>query len=39
MGYCPNIIREILILRKMVIDESLEQEALLSTYNNALVMY
>ena len=39
MGYYPKIIREILVLRKMNIDESLEQQALLNTYKNAIGMY
>ena len=39
MGYDPKIMRKILILRKMDIDERLEQEALLDTYRNALGIY
>ena len=36
MGYDPTIMRKILALRKMDIDERLEQETLLITYKNAL---
>ena len=36
MGYDPTAMRKILILRKMDIDEGLEQEALLDTYRKAL---
>ena len=39
MGYEPTIMRKILILRKMDIDDRLEQEALLDTYRNALGIY
>jgi len=39
MGYEPKIMRKILILRKMDIDDRLEQEALLNTYRNALGIY
>ena len=39
MGYEPKIMRKILILRKMDIDDRLEQEALLYTYRNALGIY
>ena len=39
MGYDPKIMRKILILRKMDIDEILEQEALLDTYRKALGIY
>ena len=39
MGYEPKIMRKILILRKMDIDDRLEQEALLDTYRNALGIY
>ena len=39
MGYDPTIMRKILALRKMDIDERLEQEALLKTYKNALGIY
>ena len=38
-GYEPKIMRKILILRKMDIDDRLEQEALLNTYRNALGIY
>ena len=39
MGYDPKIMRKILSLRKMDVDERLEQEALLNTYRNALGIY
>ena len=39
MGYDPKIMRKILVLRKMDIDERLEQEALLDTYRSALGIY
>ena len=39
MGYEPKVMRKILILRKMDIDDRLEQEALLDTYRNALGIY
>ena len=39
LGYYPKIVREILIFRKMDIDENLEQETLLKTYKNALGIY
>jgi len=39
MGYDPKIMRKILVLRKMDVDERLEQEALLDTYRNALGIY
>ena len=39
MGYDPTIMRKILTLRKMDIDERLEQEALLNTYKSALGIY
>ena len=39
MGYDPKIMRKILVLRKMNVDERLEQEALLDTYRNALGIY
>ena len=39
IGYNPTIIRKILALRKMDIDERLEQETLLKTYKNALGIY
>ena len=32
LGYDPKIMRKVLIIRKMDIDERLEQEALLETY-------
>ena len=38
-GYNTTIIRKILALRKMDIDERLEQETLLKTYKNALGIY
>ena len=38
-GYDPKIMRKILIIRKMDIDERLEQEALLDTYRNALGIF
>ena len=39
MGYDPIIMRKILALRKMDIDERLEQETLLKTYKNALGIF
>ena len=39
MWYDPKIIRKILVLRKMDIDERAEQESLLNTYRNALGIY
>jgi uncharacterized protein (UPF0335 family) len=36
LGYDPKIMRKVLIIRKMDIDERLEQEALLETYRAAL---
>ena len=39
MGYDPTIMRKILALRKMDIDERIEQETLLNTYKNALGIY
>ena len=39
MGYDPTIMRKILALRKMDIDERLEQETLLNTYKIALGIY
>ena len=39
LGYDPKIMRQILIIRKMDIDERLEQEALLDTYRAALGIY
>ena len=38
-GYDATIMRKILALRKMDIDERLEQETLLKTYKNALGIY
>ena len=38
-GYDTKIMRKILALRKMDIDERLEQETLLKTYKNALGIY
>ena len=38
-GYDTTIMRKILALRKMDVDERLEQEALLNTYRNALGIY
>ena len=39
LGYDPKIMRQILIIRKMDIDERLEQEALLNTYRTALGIF
>ena len=39
LGYDPKIMRKILIIRKMDIDERLEQEALLDTYRAALGIF
>ena len=39
MGYDPLIMRKILALRKMDIEERLEQETLLNTYKNVLGIY
>ena len=39
MGFEPKIMRKILILRKMDIEDRLEQEALLDTYRNTLGIY
>ena len=39
MGYDPIIMRKILALRKMGIDERIEQETLLKTYKNSLGIY
>ena len=39
LGYDPKIMRKVLIIRKMDIDQRLEQEALLETYRNALGIY
>mgnify|MGYP003335061739 CR=1 FL=1 len=38
-GYDTKIMRRIIALRKMDIDERLEQETLLKTYKNALGIY
>ena len=38
-GYGTTIMRKILALRKMDLDERLEQETLLKTYKNALGIY
>ena len=38
-GYDTKIMRKILALRKIDIDERLEQETLLKTYKNALGIY
>ena len=38
-GYDPTIMRKILALRKMDVEERLEQETLLKTYKNALGIY
>ena len=38
-GYDPKIMRKILLIRKMDVDERLEQEALLDTYRNALGIF
>ena len=39
MGYDATVMRKILALRKMDIDERLEQETLLNSYKNALGIY
>ena len=39
LGYDPKIMRKILIIRKMDIDERLEQEALIYTYRAALGIF
>ena len=39
IGYDPTIMRKILALRKMDVEERLEQETLLKTYKNALGIY
>ena len=39
LGYEPKIMRKVLLIRKMDIDERLEQEALLDTYRNALGIF
>ena len=38
-GYDTKIMKKILALRKMVVNERLEQETLLKTYKNALGIY
>ena len=38
-GYDPKIMRKVLTIRKIDIDERLEQEALLDTYKNALGIF
>ena len=38
-GYDPKIMRKVLLIRRMDIDERLEQEALLDTYRNALGIF
>ena len=38
-GYDPKIMRKVLIIRKMDVDERLEQEALLDTYMNVLGIF
>ena len=38
-GYEPKIMRKVLLIRKMDIDERLEQEALLDTYRNSLGIF
>ena len=38
-GYDPRIMRKILTIRKIDIDQRLEQEALLDTYKNALGIF
>ena len=38
-GHVPKIIRKVLIIRKMDVDERLEQEALLDTYRNILGIF
>ena len=39
MGYNPKIMRKVLALRKMDVDEGLEQEAILNTFRNTLGIY
>ena len=39
IGYDPTVMRKTLDLRKMDIDEILEQETLLNTYKNELGIY
>ena len=38
-GYDPKIMRKVLLIRRMDIDERLEQEALLDTYRNVLGIF
>ena len=38
-GYDPKIMRKVLIIRKMDVDERLEQEALLDTCRNVLGIF
>ena len=38
-GYDPKIMRKVLTIRKIDIDQRLEQEALLDTYKNALGIF
>ena len=38
-GYEPKIMRKVLIIRKMDVDERLEQEALLDAYRNELGIF
>ena len=38
-GYDPKIMRKVLIIRKMDIDERIEQETLLDNYRNALGIF
>ena len=39
MSYDPTVMRKLLALRKMDVDERLEQETLLNTYKNILGIY
>ena len=39
MGYDPKVIRKVLILCKIDVDERLEQKVLLDTYRNKLSVY
>ena len=39
ISYDPTVMRKILALQKMNVDERLEQETLLNTYKNALGIY
>ena len=39
LGYDPKIMQKVLIIRKMDIDERIEQEVLLDTYRNALGVF